>query len=304
LNQLIRDSETMFGRLLGEEIRLVLDLNSSLGLVMADRGQIHQVLMNLVANARDAMPHGGALTISTTEIQREVADLPGEIAAGIYCVLEVSDTGMGIDPATREHIFEPFFSTKGEAGTGLGLSTVYGIVRQSQGGIAVLTEPGSGTAFRIYLPRTERLLESEPDRESQRAPLKGSATILLVEDEDAVRSFARQVLDVGGYRVLDAASGEAAMRVALDHGEPIHLLLTDVVLPGMNGMQLSESYRRLHPESSVLFTSGYTDDVMAFRRVFQGSVAFMAKPYSPDELLDKIAEVLNAPQGASRAAHH
>jgi two-component system cell cycle sensor histidine kinase/response regulator CckA len=303
LNQLIRDSEMMFGRLLGEDIRLVLDLNPSLGLVMADRGQFHQVLMNLVVNARDAMPQGGVLTISTSEIQREIADPPGEIAAGIYCLLEVSDTGVGIDPAIREHIFEPFFSTKGEAGTGLGLSTVYGIVHQSQGGIAVLSEPGSGTAFRIYLPRTERLPEPVPEREPQRVPLKGSATILLVEDEDDVRRFAGHVLAGGGYRVLDAATGEAALRVALDHKESIHLLLTDVVLHGMNGMQLSERYLRLHPESSVLFTSGYTDDVMAFRRVFQGSVAFMAKPYSPDELLGKVAEVLNVPQGASRAAH-
>jgi PAS domain S-box-containing protein len=304
LNQVIRDSEAMFGRLVGEDIRLVLVLNPSPGRVMADPGQIHQVLMNLVANARDAMPHGGVLTISTTEIQREAADPPGDIAAGIYCLLEVSDTGTGIDTLTQEHIFEPFFSTKGEAGTGLGLSTVYGIVRQSQGGIAVLSEPGFGTTFRIYLPRTERQLEPEQAREPQRVPLKGSATILIVEDEEDVRSFTREVLDSGGYRVLDAASGEAAMRVALGHREPIHLLLTDVVLHGMNGMQLSESYLRLHPESSVLFTSGYTDDLMAFRRVFQGSVAFVAKPYSPDALLNRVAEVLNAPQGASRATRH
>ena len=295
LNQVIGDSETMFGRLLGEDIRLVIALNPLLGRVMADASQIHQVLMNLVANARDAMPHGGVLTISTTEIQREAADLSEEMAAGIYCLIEVSDTGTGIDTATREHLFEPFFSTKGEAGTGLGLSTVYGIVRQSQGGIEVLSEPGFGTTFRIYLPRSDRQPEPEQAGEPQRVPLKGSATILIVEDEDDVRSFAREVLDSGGYRVLDAASGEVAMRVALGHSEPIHLLLTDVVLHGMNGMQLSESYRRLHPESSVLFTSGYTDDLMAFRRVFQGSVAFVAKPYSPDALLKRVAEVLNAP---------
>jgi two-component system cell cycle sensor histidine kinase/response regulator CckA len=183
------------------------------------------------------------------------------------------------------------------------LSTVYGIVRQSQGGIAVLSEPGSGTAFQVYLPRAERLPEPAPAREPLRVPLKGSATILLVEDEDDVRSFAGHVLGVGGYRVLDAASGEAAMRVALDYGGPIHLLLTDVVLRGMNGMQLSERHLRLHPESSVLFTSGYPDDVMAFRRVFQGSVAFIAKPYSPDELLRKVADVLTVPQDASRAAY-
>jgi two-component system, cell cycle sensor histidine kinase and response regulator CckA len=304
LNQLIRDSEAMFGRLLGEDIRFVLDLDPSLGPVMADRGQIHQVLMNLVVNARDAMPQGGVVTVSTTEVQREIADPPGEIAAGVYCLIEVSDTGVGIDPAIREHIFEPFFSTKGQAGTGLGLSTVYGIVRQSQGGIAVVSEPGSGTAFRVYLPRNERLPEPAPARELQPVSLKGSATVLLVEDEDDVRRFAGQVLSGGGYRVLEAATGEAAIRIALDHEEPIQLLLTDVVLHGMNGMQLAERYLKLHPESSALFTSGYPDDVMAFRRVFQGGVAFIAKPYSPDELLGKVADVLNVPKGASRAAHH
>ena len=304
LNQVIRDSETMFGRLVGEDIRLALSLNPALGQVMADPGQIHQVLMNLVANARDAMPHGGVLTISTAEIQREAADPPGELAAGTYCLLEVSDTGEGIDPAAREHIFEPFFSTKGDAGTGLGLSTVYGIVRQSTGGIAVQSEPGMGTTIRIYLPRAASRPEPERTFEPQRVPLKGSATIVLVEDEDDVRGFAREVLETGGYRVLDAASGEAAMRTALEHPEPIPLLLTDVVLHGMNGMQLSERWLRLHPESSVLFTSGYTDDVMAFRRVFHGSVAFVAKPYSPDELLSKVAEVLNSPPEAARAAHN
>lgn len=304
LNQVIRDSETMFGRLLGEDIRLALLLKPALGQVTADPGQIHQVLMNLVANARDAMPHGGVLTISTTEIRREAADPPGELAAGTYCLLEVSDTGTGIDAEAQEHMFEPFFSTKGDAGTGLGLSTVYGIVRQSKGGIAVQSEPGMGTTIRIFLPREERRLEPEQRGVPQRAPLKGSATILLVEDEDDVRGFAREVLEAGGYRVLDAASGEAAMRTAQEHPEQIHLLLTDVVLHGMNGMQLYERWLRVHPESSVLFTSGYTDDVMAFRRVFQGSVAFVAKPYSPEELLNKVAEVLNSPPEASRAAHN
>jgi DNA-binding NtrC family response regulator len=184
------------------------------------------------------------------------------------------------------------------------LSTVYGIVSQSGGEIVVSSQPGVGTSFRIYLPRTERRPKPEQAGELERASLSGSATILLVEDEDDVRSFARKVLEAGGYRVIDAASGEAAMRAALDHPGPIQLLLTDVVLRGMNGMQLSEGYRRLHPESKVLFTSGYTDDVMVFRRVFQGSVEFLAKPYSPDELLKRVAESLNLPHGASRASHN
>jgi two-component system, cell cycle sensor histidine kinase and response regulator CckA len=310
LNRLIHDSETMFGRLLGEDIRLDLVLNPRLSMVMADPGQIHQVLMNLLANARDAMPQGGALTISTTEVQKAAPDLPGEleIAAGIYCLLEVSDTGAGIDAEIREHIFEPFFSTRGEAGTGLGLATVYGIVRQSQGGIAVLSEPGVGTTFRIYLPRTELPSEPEPVRKPERTALTerihltSSATILLVEDQDDVRAFAREVLRVEGYQVLEAASGEAAMIAALDHTEPIHLLMTDVVLGGMNGVELAERYLYLHPESQVLFTSGYTDNVMARRGLVLGSVAFVAKPYSSHELLVKVAEVLHAPHH-SPAAH-
>lgn len=300
LNQLIRDSETMFGRLLGEDIRLVLCLSPATGMVMADPGQIHQALMNLLANARDAMPEGGMLTISTRETQRELADPPGEIAAGTYCLLEVSDTGMGIDPATQEHIFEPFFSTKGEAGTGLGLSTVYGIIQQSKGGIAVSSEPGIGTTFQVYLPRIEHQPVPGQVRESQRPASKGQATVLVVEDQEDVRYFARDVLDMEGYRVLEAASGEAAMRVAAEQVGSIHLLLTDIVLPGIHGIELSERYFLLHPESSVLFTSGYPDDVMARRGVIHGNVAFLAKPYSPNDLLTKVAEALKAPRGAPR----
>ena len=303
LNKLIRESEAMFGRLLGEDIRLVLVLGPETGLVMADPGQIHQVLMNLVANARDAMPEGGTLTISTKAPQKISTDTPMEVATGGCCLLEVSDTGSGIDAATREHIFEPFFSTKAEAGVGLGLSTVYGIIQQSKGGIAVLSEPGSGTTFRIYLPRTERQPEPEQVREPRRPALKRQATVLVVEDQEEVRHFAREVLGAEGYKVLEAASGEAAMRVAVQQVGPIHLLLTDVVLPGIHGIELSERYFLLHPESSVLFTSGYTDDVMARRGVIHGGISFLAKPYSPDDLLAMVAEALNTPRGESRTSH-
>jgi PAS domain S-box-containing protein len=293
LNQVIRDSASMFERLLGSDIRLVPVLSPSLGLVITDPGQVHQVLMNLVANARDAMPTGGTLTISTTEIEKEVDAPPGDLPAGMYCLLEVSDTGSGIDAATREHMFEPFFSTKGEAGTGLGLSTVYGIVRQSKGEIAVLSEPGQGTTFRIYFPRSERQSALEQVPKSQRSGSEASETILLVEDQEDVRAFAKEVLGLAGYRVLEAASGEAAMRAAVNYRDPIHLLLTDVVMHGMSGLDLSERYVPLHPESIVLFTSGYTDDAMARRGVIQGTIAFLAKPYSPEELVAKVSEVLN-----------
>ena len=303
LNQLIHTSEMMFGRLLGEDIRLVLVLSPELSMVTADRGQIHQALMNLVANARDAMPQGGALTISTSEVRKDAAELPGELAAGVYCLLEVSDTGSGIDKTIREHIFEPFFSTKGDAGTGLGLATVYGIVRQSKGGITVSSEPGVGTTFQIYLPRTGYRPEPEQLSRPERVLVKGSATILLVEDQEDVRAFAKQVLDLGGYRVLEAASGEAALSAASACAEPIHLLLTDVVLAGMNGMELSWRYLQLYPTSRVLFTSGYTDNVMARRGVVLGSIAFLAKPYSPADLLTKVAQVLNGETQVSRTAH-
>lgn len=303
LNQLIRDSETLFGRLLGEDIRLILLLSPAPAMVMADPGQIHRALMNLLANARDAMPHGGVLTVSTKEIQRELADPPEELAAGAYCLLEVSDTGLGMDTATQTQIFEPFFSTKGDAGTGLGLSTVYGIIQQSKGGITVTSEPGFGTTFRIYLPRTERQPEPEHVSERQRPSSKGQATVLVVEDQEDVRYFARDVLDTEGYRVLEAASGEAAMRVAAEQVGSIHLLLTDMVLPGIHGIELSERYSLLHPESSVLFTSGYTDDVIARRGIVHGEIAFLAKPYSPDDLLTKVAEALSAPRSAPRPTH-
>jgi CheY-like chemotaxis protein len=251
------------------------------------------------------MPRGGILTVSTAEVQKAAADLPGEIAAGVYCLLEVSDTGAGIDAEIREHIFEPFFSTRGKSGTGLGLATVYGIVRQSQGGIAVSSDPGIGTTFRIYLPRTEPRSEPEPAGKAEPIvftepiPVKSSSTILLVEDQEDVRAFAREVLSAWGYHVLEAASGEEAMIIALDHTGLIHLLLTDVVLGGINGVELSERYLRLHPESQVLFTSGYTDNVMASRGVILGDIAFLAKPYSSSELLTKTAQVLQAPDQSS-----
>jgi signal transduction histidine kinase/CheY-like chemotaxis protein len=294
LNTVVHDSETMFRRLLGEEIQLETRLHPSLWPTMADPGQTHQVLMNLIVNGRDAMPTGGTLTVTTDNVT--VHDhIDGTVPPGAYVTLSVTDTGVGMDEPTREHIFEPFFTTKGTAGTGLGLSTVYGIVQQSQGGVTVSSQPGQGTTFTVYLPRTDQL--SEPLAVSATgvaARPVGSATILVVEDQDDVRGFARSVLEKANYRVLEAASGELALAIGEAEKAPVHLLLTDVVLRGMNGRELSEQFNRIHPETRVLFTSGYADDVIARRGVQQGSIAFLPKPYSAEGLRERVKEVLRS----------
>jgi signal transduction histidine kinase/ActR/RegA family two-component response regulator len=296
VNAVLRESETMFRRLLGEEVNLVMAASPSIGFTMADRGQIHQVLMNLIVNARDAMPRGGTVTITTSDIVVS-SDIPGsvgEIPPGSYVSVSVSDTGLGIDAETLQHIFEPFFSTKGEAGTGLGLSTVYGIVQQHQGGIAVSSVPDRGTTFTIYLPHTEQQ-PIEPAAEtpkSESAP-PGLSTVLVVEDQDEVRGFAVSVLRSAGYYVLEAASGDDALALADRHHGRIDLLLTDVVLRGMNGREVAEQFTERHATARVLFTSGYADDVIARRGVLQGSIPFLAKPYSSERLLAKVRAVLD-----------
>jgi CheY-like chemotaxis protein len=296
LNTVLHESETMFRRLLGEDVQLVTVAAPSIGFTMADPGQIHQVLMNLVVNARDAMPRGGTITIATSDVvvNGSIPGAVGEIQPGSYVSLSVSDTGVGIDTKTLPHIFEPFFSTKGEAGTGLGLSTVYGIVRQNQGGIAVSSERSQGTTFTIYLPHTERLPVELPSDapKSEDAP-RGPSTVLVVEDQDEVRGFATSVLRAAGYQVLEAASGDEALAVADGHRGRIHLLLTDVVLRGMNGRELSEHFTARHVDARVLFTSGYADDVIARQGVLQGSIPFLAKPYSSQRLLSKVKAVLD-----------
>jgi signal transduction histidine kinase/CheY-like chemotaxis protein len=302
VNAVLHESETMFRRLLGEEVNLVMATSPTIGFTMADRGQMHQVLMNLIVNARDAMPRGGTVTITTSDIVVS-GDLPGsvrEIPPGSYVSVSVSDTGLGMDAETLQHIFEPFFSTKGEAGTGLGLSTVYGIVQQHQGGIAVSSIPGQGTIFTIYLPHTEqRPIEPAADTPKSHSAPPGLSTVLVVEDQDEVRGFATGVLRSAGYDVLEAASGDDALALADRHHGRIDLLLTDVVLRGMNGRELSEMFTERHANARVLFTSGYADDVIARRGVLQGSIPFLAKPYSSERLLAKVRAVLDGDDNAA-----
>ena len=295
LNNVVAESEKMLRRLVGEDIELRTSLSSSLGQVMADVGQIHQVLMNLVVNARDAMPDGGSLVLETadTEIDSSYVNEHPDATSGPFVLLSVTDNGTGMDEETRKHIFEPFFTTKGPAqGSGLGLATVYGIVKQSHGWIEIYTELGKGSAFKIYLPRINENLETRADAEHRRANVGGSETVLLVEDQDEVRRLATKVLKAKGYRVLEAADGAAALALVQRHPGPIDLLLTDVVMPGMNGRELAEYLKKRLPVVKVLYTSGYPHDVIAHRGVLDGDMAYIAKPYTPDRLAAKVREVL------------
>jgi signal transduction histidine kinase len=299
LNSVIHDAEPLLRRLAGEDVQLVVTPSSPLARCEGDVSQTNQVLMNLVVNARDAMPGGGRVDIATENLTVSGMDgHPRELTPGDYVVLSVADTGIGMNAETRQHIFEPFFSTKGEAGTGLGLSTVYGIVRQRQGAIDVWSEPGQGTRFRIYLPQAKQAAEAKapaaaPGVAAGPAPA-GARRILVVEDQDDVRGFATEVLRSSGYQVMEASSGDEATRLFNGRDEPIHLLLTDVVLRGMNGRELAEIFMQSFPAASVLFTSGYPDDVTARKGVPRGSVAFLPKPYSPEALTARVAELLNS----------
>ena len=298
LNSVIHDAEPLLRRLAGEDVQLVVTPSPQLARYEGDVSQTNQVLMNLVVNARDAMPGGGRIDIATENQTVSGMDgHPRELTPGDYVVLSVADTGIGMNAETRQHIFEPFFSTKGEAGTGLGLSTVYGIVRQRQGAIDVWSEPGQGTRFRIYLPQAKQAAEAPAPATAAvtagPAPA-GARRILVVEDQDDVRGFATEVLRSSGYQVMEASSGDEATRLFNGGDEPIHLLLTDVVLRGMNGRELAEIFVQAFPASSVLFTSGYPDDVTARKGVPRGSVAFLPKPYSPEALTARVAELLNS----------
>lgn len=277
LNDIVSDMNKMLQRLIGEDIQLSAKLGSDLRRIKVDPGQIEQVLVNLVVNARDAMPRGGKLTIETSnvELSQEYANKRVGVAPGQYVMLAVSDTGVGMDDSTEQRIFEPFFTTKEEGkGTGLGLSTVYGIVKQSGGHIWVYSEVGHGTTFKIYLPKHDAPRTNEPAAVEDLMPL-GSETILLVEDEDVVRSLARQILEQAGYRVLEARRGEEALSLCAVYEHPIQLLLTDVVMPETSGREVADRLCAIRPETKVLFMSGYTDESIVHHGVLDANVEFI-----------------------------
>ena len=296
LNTVIANLAEMLRRMIGEDIDLVFSPAKSLGHVSADAGQIEQVILNLIVNARDAMPNGGALTIETRDIQLDathVIHLPS-VQPGRYVMLAISDTGVGMDEATRRQIFEPFFTTKEVGkGTGLGLATVYGIVKQSGGSIWVYSERGTGTTFRIYLPQVEG--PARPASLPQIVATKrGTETILVVEDEAGIRLVATRILRSAGYTVLTAADGDEALRLLERDKRPVHLLLTDVIMPDMNGRVLAARLWESRPHMEVLYTSGYTDDAILRTGVIEDSAYFIAKPYSQAELTHKVREVLDS----------
>ncbi len=296
LNALIGGLEKMLRRLLGEDVELAFLPGAALGTTKADAGQIEQVLMNLVVNARDAMPNGGSLHVTTSnaEVDDAFASTHLGMRPGSYVKISVTDTGVGMDDATQARIFEPFFTTKAAGkGTGLGLATVYGIVKQSGGGIWVQSAPGCGATFDIYLPCAGARCEVEGGATS-REPRRGSEPVLLVEDEEAVRRLTQRILVAAGYQVVAAASGAQALQVSASQEGKIDLLVTDVVMPGMNGRELWERLRKLRPELKVLYMSGYTDDVLEDRGALDPNTHLVGKPFGADGLLRQVRAVLGA----------
>jgi CheY-like chemotaxis protein len=306
LNGLVDNLATMLRRIIGEDIDLRVDAAPTDVFIKADSAQLEQALMNLALNARDAMLQGGTLAIRTALVQvdeayrlahNDVSDLyhatGREMRTGPYAVLTVSDTGVGMDAATAARVFEPFFTTKGVGqGTGLGLSMVYGVVRQSDGYIVLSSEPNRGSEFSIFLPAVAPV-PSEPVREPA-IPLAGSETVLLVEDEVSVRALAAFSLRQNGYHVIDAGDGREALRAAAEYDGPIHLLLTDVVMPGLGGRALAETLRQSRPFTRVLFMSGYPDDEILRRGIQHDRTAFLEKPFTQSVLTAMVRSVLDA----------
>ncbi|HVQ29382.1 MAG TPA: response regulator, partial [Vicinamibacteria bacterium] len=303
LHHTITEVESMLQRVIGEDVDLVTVLREGVGKVKADPGQVQQVLMNLAMNGRDAMPDGGSLTIETANVDLSV-DYAGRhlgVAPGTYVLMAVSDTGVGMSAEVQAHIFEPFFATKGpEKATGLGLATVYGIVKQSGGNIWVYSEPGKGTTFKVYLPRVAETETGDVIRDPPDLPERVHETVLLVEDDDKVREVVAIALRDAGYAVLEARSGAMALSHADGRSDPIHLVITDLVMPGMNGRELVEKWHARHPETRVLFMSGYTDATAHSQGGLPVGAAFIQKPFAPSALARRVREVLEQPPPGPR----
>jgi signal transduction histidine kinase len=300
LNAVVAGMEPMFRRLISEDVEIVTALDEGLHRVYADPTHIEQVLLNLAVNARDAMPGGGRLTIETgnVELDEAYATTHPEVTPGHYAVLAVSDTGHGMDAETLSRVFEPFYTTKESGkGTGLGLATVYGIVRQNGGHVSVYSEVGRGTSFKVLLPRTRLAATTRPSTPAAAAHRANGETVVLVEDEPALRQVIRELLQEGGYTVIDGPSPEAALEAAAAHSGPIHLLLTDLVMPRLSGREAAERMTRMRPGVKVLFMSGYANAAAGHHGGLPESHVFLAKPFSFDTLLRKVREVLDSEPG-------
>ncbi len=294
INALLKESEKMLRRLIGEDIQLAVHLSPEAGNIKADPGHIEQIVFNLAVNARDAMPGGGRLTIETApaHLDEEYARTHAGVVPGDYVMVAISDTGYGMDAETKSHMFEPFFTPKAQGkGTGLGLATVYGIVKQSGGDIWVYSEPGQGTTFKVYFPKVSA--QAEQPAVSGSPAVRGTETVLVVEDEEGVRELIAALLRRLGYTVLTAADGEEALRISAQHREPIQLLLTDVVLPKTSGRQVAGQLKTARPDMAVLYLSGYTENAVVHHGVLDPDVAFLAKPFSHEALALKIRQVLD-----------
>ena len=294
VNSVIEQTEKMLRRLIGEDINLAFGLQPEIANIRADPGHVEQVIMNLAVNARDAMPLGGRLTLETANVylDEDYAKTHMGVTPGEFVMLAVSDTGVGMDTETRRHIFEPFFTTKEKGkGTGLGLATVYGIVKQAGGDIWVYSEPGRGTTFKLYFPQVKAAITQAPASERE-SPQGKNETILVVEDEKAVRDLTVRMLERLGYSVLIAAGGSEAIEISASHPEPISLLLTDVVMPNMSGRQLANVLAETRPEMKVIYLSGYTENTVIHHGVLDSGIEFLPKPFSREVLAKKIREVL------------
>jgi signal transduction histidine kinase len=303
LNQAVVEMEKMLDRLVGEKVNLSLALQPDLATVRADPGQIDQVVMNLAVNARDAMPEGGGLQFATTEVEIGRSEADVKKPAGRYVVLSVTDTGTGMDEETRRRIFEPFYTTKEDGkGTGLGLATVHGIVNQSHGYLEVESEVGKGTTFLVYLPALAGAVQEEGKSRPVGGQIQGTERVLVVDDEPEFREMVRQLLEGLGYAVLMASGGLEALEIAEQEERPIHLVLTDVVMPGMNGRELADKISVTLPDSKTLYMSGYMDDAIVHSGLSGGELAFLQKPFTREDLAYKIREILDGRESAQETA--